>query len=492
MMAEIRKYIAVDLGAESGRVMLGSVSTDKLALEQVHRFSNGPIEENESLRWDFNRLFSEIKAGIAKAVKNERSQIWGIGIDSWGVDFGLLDSDGMLIENPYHYRDSRTDKIMEKAFEIMGKREIYEQTGLQFMQINTIYQLLAMRLTNSVSLAKAKNLIFIADLFAYFLSGKMYAEYTLASTSQLMDMRTGQWSREVFEKLELPIDIMPGIVRPGKVTGQLTGEIGRELLCGSIPIIAVGSHDTASAVAAVPAAGNRWAYLSSGTWALCGVEIPDAIINDKTFEYPFTNEGGVENTIRLLKNITGLWLVQECKRQWEREGIELSYSQITELAEKAKPFAGYIDPDYNGFMTPGDMPKRIEDFLSQSSQKATKDKGQLIRIILESLALRFREVLEKTEEVTGEKIETLHIVGGGIQNQLLCQFTASATGKKVITGPIEATASGNIMMQAIATGQIKTLADGREIIRKSFELKEYTPQDQKNWSKQYKKFKTKR
>ena len=485
-MAELKKYIAVDLGAESGRVMIGTVSTDKLVLEEIHRFNNGPIEENGSLRWDFYRLLGEIKAGISKAVKEAKTQVWGIGIDSWGVDFGLLDADGKLIENPYHYRDSQTNGMFEKAFERISKREIYENTGIQFMQFNSVYQLLAMRLANSLALAKSQNLIFIADLFSYFLCGKIFGEYTLASTSQFMDMRTGRWSKEVLGKLSLPIEIMPKVVEPGTIVGQLSAGIGEELGCGPIPVIATGSHDTALAVAAVPAAGEgKWAYLSSGTWSLMGVEVPQAIVNDKSFEYEFTNEGGVDKTIRLLKNIMGLWLIQESKRQWQREGTELSYGDITAMAEKARPFAGHIDVDHSEFLSPGDMPKRINEYLAQTGQETTDDKGQLIRIILESLALRYRGVTEAIEDVTGDAIEIMHIVGGGIQNELLCQFTANALGKKVITGPIEATASGNILMQAKATRQIKTLSEARKIVRNSFEVKEYQPQDAQVWEERY-------
>ncbi len=481
-----KQYIAVDFGAESGRVTLGSVSPDKLVLEEICRFSNNPIEKNGSLRWDFNRLLSELKTGIGKAVKQTNSDIAGIGVDSWGVDFGLIGADGKLIENPYHYRNSRTDGMMEKAFELMDKREIYENTGLQFMQINSVYQLLAMRMANSDVLAKAKNLIFIADLFAYYLCGQVYGEYCLASTSQLMDMKTGQWSKEIFDKLSLPIDIMPNIVQPGTIVGQLTNEIVNELGCEPIDVIAVGSHDTASAVAAVPAEDNNWAYLSSGTWSLMGVEVPKIIINNKTFEYEFANEGGVENTIRLLKNIMGLWLVQECKRQWQKEGVELSYAELTETAQKAEPFTAYIDPDCGEFFSPGDMPKRINDYLRQSGQKTINDKGQMVRTILESLAFKYRRVFEEIEDITGTSPDCLHIVGGGIQNELLCQFTANAIGKRVVAGPIEATASGNILIQAKATGQIKTLAEAREIVRNSFDLKEYQPEDSQLWEEQYK------
>jgi sugar (pentulose or hexulose) kinase len=486
-MSEVKQYIAVDLGAESGRVMLGSVWADKLALAEIHRFDNRPIGEAGSLRWDFKRLSSEIKTGISKAVKEAGGQVRGIGVDSWGVDFGLIDDAGELIENPYHYRDGRTDGMMEKAFELMGKREIYENTGLQFLQFNTVYQLLAMRLANSAALAKAKSLIFMADLFAYHLCGEVYAEYSLASTSQLMDMKTGQWSKEIFDKLSLPIGIMPDIMRPGTVVGQLTDRISSEPGCGSIPVIAIGSHDTASAVAAVPARGGNWAYLSSGTWSLIGVEVPEAIINDKSFEYSFTNEGGVENTLRLLKNIMGLWLVQECRRKWQQEGVGLSYAELTEMAREAAPFAGHIDPDRSEFLPPGDMPKRINNYLTETGRKAISDRSQMIRVILESLALKYRWAVERIEEITRATVDCLHIVGGGIQNELLCQFAANATGRMVVAGPTEATASGNILMQAKATGQIETLAEAREIVRNSFELKEYEPEETSLWDEQYKK-----
>jgi len=490
-MKQEKQYIGVDLGAESGRVMLGSVSKDRLVLEEIHRFSNGPIKEGGSLRWDFNRLLSEIKTGIGKAVKAANGNVSGIGVDSWGTDFGLIGADGKLLENPYHYRDSRTEGMMEEAFRLMDKCEIYENTGIQFMLFNNLYQLLSMRMTNSDVLAKAKHLIFTADLYSYYLCGRVYSEYTIASTSQMMDMRTGQWSKEIFDKLSLPIEIIPDIVRSGTVVGRLTEEAAKEIGCEPIDVIAVGSHDTASAVAAVPAGvgfpDNNWAYISSGTWSLMGVEVPEAIINDKTFEYQFTNEGGVENTIRLLKNIMGLWLVQQCRRQWQREGVDLSYREITDMAEKAEPFVARIDPDYSGFYSPDNMPKRINDYLTETGQKPIEDKGQMIRVILESLAFKYRSVMEAIEDVTKEPIEVLHIVGGGIQNELLCQFTANATGKKVITGPIEATASGNILMQAKATGQIKSLAEFREIVRNSFELKEYQPQNSRLWNQQYEK-----
>jgi sugar (pentulose or hexulose) kinase len=488
-MKQGRQYIAVDLGAESGRVMLGTVLDNKLSLKEAYRFSNGPIEEGLSLRWDFNKLFSEVKTGIVRAIKQSKGQVSGIGVDSWGVDYGLLGRDGRLIENPYHYRDSRTDGMPEKAFELMDKRDIYENSGVQLMKINTVYQLLSTRLTNPKVLAKAKKLLFIADLVSYFLCGRSYAEYSLASTSQLMDMRTGRWSKKIFEKLDLPMEIVPEVIKPGTVVGELKDELCREFGCEKISIIAVCSHDTGGAVAAAPAKAKHWAYLSSGTWSLMGIETPKAIINDKSLKYSFTNEGGIEDTIRFLKNIMGLWLVQECRRQWQREGVDLSYRQVTDMAEGAEAFVAHIDPDYSGFFSPGDMPKRINEYLTEIGRKPIDDKGLMIRVILESLALKYRFVMETIEDITKEPVEILHIVGGGIQNELLCQFTANATGKKVITGPIEAAAIGNILMQARATEQIKSLSELREIVRNSFELKEYQPKDIELWDKQYEKIK---
>ncbi|UCD53522.1 MAG: rhamnulokinase [Phycisphaerales bacterium] len=487
-MAEKSNYIAVDLGAESGRVMLGTIADGQLGLEQMHRFGNGPIEHQGSLRWDFGRLLTEIKTGIGKAVREADGKVLGIGVDTWGVDFGLLGADGQLIEAPYHYRDGRTNGMMDQAFALMPKRDIYQNTGIQFMQLNSLYQLLAMRQAHSEVLAKAEKLIFMADLFSYFLCGQAFGEYTLASTSQMMDMTTGQWSAPIFEKLGLPMNIMPPIVMPGTVVGELTDAVAQEIGCGKIPVIAVGSHDTASAVLGVPGGGGHWAYLSSGTWSLMGVELPQAIVDDKSFKYEFTNEGGVENTIRLLKNIMGLWLVQECKRQWQREGQDLSYGQLTDMAAKAEPFFGHVECDCSDFLAPGDMPSRINKHLTETGQESTDDKGQMVRLVLESLALKYRSTVAAIEDITGQSIDVLHIVGGGIQNELLCQFAANAIGKKVVTGPIEATASGNILMQAKAAGQIQSIAEAREVVRNSFDLKEYQAQDSTLWAQKYEQY----
>ena len=486
-MADAKRYIAVDLGAESGRVMLGRLAAGRLELTEVQRFPTGAVEEKGSLRWDFERLLGHIMVGIGKAAAEAGGPVSGIGVDSWGVDFGLLDEGGRLIERPYHYRDRRTDGMLEAAFERMPKREIYEQTGIQFMQINTAYQLLAMRLSGAEALKRAKHLVMIADLVAHHLCGQVYCDYGLGSTSQLMDMRRGQWSEVLFEKLDLPWEIMPEVVPSGRVMGKLKRQIAAELGCEQIPVITVGSHDTACAVAAAPApaGSDRWAYISSGTWSLVGAEVGAAIINDKTYEHQFTNEGGVDGTIRLLKNSTGLWLVQECRRQWQMEGREYSYGELARLAGAARPFAATIDPNAQAFLAPSAMADTVNAQLAATEQQEIGEPGQLVRVILESLALNYREILERLEDITGETLEVVHVVGGGIQNELLCQFTAEATGKRVVAGPVEATASGNVLMQARADGQLNSLAELREVVRNSFELRTYEPTEAGKWQEQY-------
>ena len=474
-------YAAVDLGASSGRVMLATLEAGRISIQEVHRFENGPIEERGSLRWDFQRLFEQVKEGIRKALRTE-PKLKSIGVDTWGVDFGLLDEAGNLLENPYHYRDRRTEGMVEKAAEILPKKEIYFHSGIQFMPINSLYQLLAYREQSSDVFEKARRLLFMPNLVMYFLTGQGDAEYTIASTSQLMNMKTGRWSQRILEAFDLPAALLPEIVQPGTHAGVLKKSLQQAWGCGPIPVIAVGTHDTASAVAAVPATtGRPWAYLSSGTWSLMGVEIPEAIIDERTFELSFTNEGGVENTIRLLKNIMGLWLVQECRRQWALQGESLSFAELTKMASAARPFTASVDPDDIRFLAPQDMPAAVQQYLSSTGQRSIEDKGQMIRVILESLAARYRQVLDCLEELTGQSVEVLHLVGGGTQNELLNQLTADATNRRVLAGPVEATVLGNVLMQAKAGGQIHSLAEGREIIGRSFEIQEYLPKDADRW-----------
>jgi len=480
-MSRMHHYIAIDLGAESGRVMLATLKDGQIKLRQMHRFANGPVDENGTLRWDFQSLMDQICRGIEKTLAVEKD-IQSIAIDTWGVDYGLLDEKGLLLENPYHYRDSRNNGMMELACKTMPHEVIYENTGIQFLPFNTLFQLIACKQHSPELLEKAKTLLFMPNLIMYYLCGEICAEYTIASTSQMMNMATGQWSREILDAFDLPGDILPQIVPPGSKAGILKSQLTQKWNCDPIPVISVGTHDSASAVAAVPAkAQTKWGYLSSGTWSLMGIETLSPVINQAAEKLNFTNEGGVGNTIRLLKNIMGLWLVQESRRYWADKGTELDYSQITEMASNSEPFQGRIDPDYKSFLSPGKMPEKINAYLLSTGQAQIDDKGQLIRVILESLAVRYCQVINTLEQLCGNKIDVLHIVGGGCQNNLLNQFTANATGKKVVAGPIEATVLGNVLVQAITAGAIDSLTQGRNIIAESFDLKEFEPQETAAW-----------
>ncbi len=479
-MSDTRHYIAVDLGAESGRVMLVGVTDAALTLQEVRRFPNGPQTLNGALHWDFDRLMNEIKAGIKEAAALQ-PQIQSIGVDTWGVDYGLIDKNGRLIEAPYHYRNSRNE-VMDQAFETMPRETIYNHTGIQFMPINSLYQLIACKAQRPELLAAADKLLFIANLIMFELTGDISADYTLASTSQMLDMNTGQWSEALMDAFKLPRSILPTLKMPGEAAGTLRPALARELGCPEIPVVTVGTHDTASAVAAVPVTHDRnWAYLSSGTWSLMGIEVAAPIINETTCALSCTNEGGVCNTIRLLTNIMGLWLVQECKRHWAEAGDDLDYAQITAKAAAAQPFQGALDVDYHEFLAPGDMPAKINRHLAATGQKTVSDQGQTIRIVLESLALRYDKVIRNLESVS-KPIDVLHIVGGGTQNELLNQLTANATGKTVITGPIEATVMGNVLIQALAAGQIESLKAGRKLVADSFDTRTCTPQNQEAWT----------
>lgn len=482
-MAHKTNYIAVDLGAESGRVMLATLEHERFSIRQMHRFANGPVNEGGSLRWDVDALMREITFGV-KAAASEAGTVAGLGLDTWGVDFGLMDANGQLLEKPYHYRDGRTDGMIDEAGRLAGSKwEVYANSGIQFMPFNTLYQLMGCQRQTPQSQAAAKQLLFMPNLLMTLLGARPCAEYTIASTSQMMDMHTGQWSKTLMEKLNLPLHLLPEVVTPGQKIGQLKSDIAVNKDGSAIPIIAVGTHDTASAVAAVPATGRQpWAYLSSGTWSLMGIESPKPVIDNKTFAYALTNEGGVENTIRLLKNIMGLWIVQECRRHWKTEGQSLDYATIAQLATTAKPFTAWIDPDDMTFFAPGQMPDKINAFLTQTGQSPIYDKGQMVRIVLESLAVRYRQVIGMLEDVSDKTIQTLHIIGGGSQNELLNQLAADATGKTVVTGPIEATVLGSVLMQAIACGQIGSLEHGRQIVAASVETQTYSPRPDSRWT----------
>ncbi len=491
-MTKTANFLALDLGAESGRAVAGCFDGERLSLKEIHRFANGPVRVHNTLHWNALSLFTEMKQGLAKAVNEHELEILSCGVDTWGVDFGLLDRAGNLIGNPYHYRDSRTDGMVEKACEIVPREEIFAQTGLQFMQLNTLFQLLAMAQQPSPLLDIAADLLFMPDLFHYWFTGQKINEFTIASTSQCYNMQQRQWAIPLLEKLGLPTRLFREVIQPGSKLGPLLPSIAEEIgVKPGLEVIATGSHDTQNAVAAVPVAeadSDRFAYLSSGTWSLLGVESAEPIINEQSLAYNFTNEGGVQNTICLMKNIMGLWLVQESRRTWSQQGEELSYDELTNLAREAAPFAALVDPDDASFLAPGDMPARIRDFCERTHQQPPDSNGAIVRCALESLALKYRWVIEKIEEMTGQMLEVIHIVGGGSQNQLLNHFTADATGCRVVAGPVETTAIGNILLQMLAMGEIGSLNEGREIVRRSFPVQSYEPAGGEAWSDAYRRF----
>ncbi len=460
-------HLAVDLGAESGRIMLARIDARRIALREVHRFDNRPVERQGVLRWDFARLLDEIKTGLARAVRQEEN-IASLGVDTWGVDYGLLDRDGRLLEAPVHYRDGRTRNILDAAYRIMDPRALYNATGIQLMPINTLFQLFACRTQTPEMLARADKLLFMPDLIVYCLTGVMQAEATIASTSQMMDMRTRAWSEPVLEAFGIPRRLLPDIVPPGRIAGKIKPDLAAALGCAPFDVVAVGGHDTASAVAGVPARDDaRWAFLSSGTWSLIGQELPEPIIDDSSYGAQLANEGGLNRTIRLLKNIAGLWLVQQCRQIWANQGESYSYAQLTEMAATSDAPAT-IDVDHPSFAEPGAMPEKIVRQLQAKGVPAINDKGRIVRVVLESLAQRYAETLSSIETVTGRQADVLHIVGGGIKNTLLNRLTAAATGKRVLAGPAEATVLGNVLAQAMALGRLDSMDSGRALVAESF------------------------
>jgi rhamnulokinase len=482
-------YLAFDLGAESGRAMVGQFDGNALSLSTVHRFGNGPVRVLGSLYWDVLRLFDEIMQGLSAYRKQVSRQVEGIGLDTWGVDFALLGRHDTLMGNPHHYRDPRTEGMYEAAFARIPRQKVFERTGIQFMQINTLFQLLSMKLKGDPTLEQAQTLLMIPDLLNFWLTGIKASEFSIATTSQCYDPRQGDWSGALLQSLDLPTHIFQQVIPSGTVIGPLLPEVAESVgLEGDELVIAPACHDTGSAVAAVPATGSDFVYLSSGTWSLMGVEIDAPIITEDSLNFNFTNEGGVCGTYRLLKNIMGLWLVQECRRTWAQEGQELSYNELTELAAQAPAFGPLVEPDSHDFLLPGDMPARIAQFCARTGQAVPQSKGEIVRCALESLALKYRWVLEKLEIMLGRPLGTIHIVGGGSQNTLLCQFAADATGHAVMAGPIEATAAGNILMQMLARGRISSLAQGREVIRNSFETISYEPRPHEGWAEAYQRF----
>jgi rhamnulokinase len=480
--------LAFDYGASSGRAIVGEYDGYLLKLGEVHRFANEPVMANGTLYWDILRLYHEMKQGIGKCVKSGFTDIASIGIDTWGVDFGLLDSAGRLLGNPVHYRDTFTEGMMEEAFGIISRKELYERTGIQLMEINTLFQLLAMKRKTIANLDKADTLLFIPDLLRYFLTGEKSTEYTIASTSQMLDAKSGGWAYEMLERFGIPVNMLSRIVNAGTMSGRLSEAVSAELGTARIPVAAVAEHDTASAVISVPALGDGYAYLSSGTWSLLGVETPSPVINDPTFRLNYTNEGGFGRNTRLLKNIMGLWLYQECKKEWDRAGGNDSFDVLEAGAAVAAPFTALIDPDDISFLRPGHMTDKIREYCLKTGQKPPETKPETVRCILESLALKYRMAIEGLEEILGYRLTVLHIVGGGCKNTVLSQFTANAIGRPVFAGPIEATAVGNLITQLLALGEVRNLQEGRELVRRSFTVTEYLPTGTAQWDEAYGKF----
>jgi rhamnulokinase len=469
------RYVAVDLGAESGRVIVG----DLASIEVVHRFSNQPVRVGDSLFWDLLAMYSEIKAGLREAFRRHPQGIRGIGLDTWGVDYGLLDGQDELIGNLYHYRDRRTDGIPERLHQVVPRRQVFDRTGVQYMQLNTIYQLYAHREAKPGLVGQARTLLTLPNLLNYWLTGVAVNEYSHVTTTQLYDPRHRDWAWELIDALGFERRWFGRIVMPGTVLGPLLPHVAEEVGAGpDTQVIAPATHDTGSAAAAVPVLkeGDH-AFLSSGTWSLLGVEIPEPIIDDNAYRYNFTNEGAADGGIRFLKNIIGLWIVQECKRAWDREGSAHSYSELAELAETSGPAGFTVDVNDPRFLKPGliddSMPDRIRAYCMESGQPAPNQPGAVVRGILESLATLYARTIGELEETTGRRIRELYIIGGGSQNQLLCRLTARAAGIPTFAGPVEATALGNILVQALSLGRLSTLAEGRELIRRSHPIVEY-------------------
>ncbi|HKP53959.1 MAG TPA: rhamnulokinase family protein [Chloroflexia bacterium] len=488
-MSQAASFLAIDIGASSGRVMLGRWDGQRFELRELHRFPNGSVQVMGHLHWDVLRIWHEVKAGIAKYAAQHDEPPAGIGIDTWAVDFALLDDAGRLLGNPYHYRDRRTEGMPEEVDRRVSPQQLFAQTGIQRLPINTLYQLASMGQGRDRQLDMAETLLLIPDLFHYWMTGQTVAEYTNATTTQFYDMREQQWATDLLEVLDLPTRILPPVVAPGTILGELLPEVRDEVgLSYPVEVIASASHDTASAVAAIPGLDERSLYISSGTWSLVGVEIAQPILSNRARELNFTNEGGVGGTIRFLKNIGGLWLLQECRRQWQREGQTYTWPALVALAQQATPLRSVVDPDSGEFLNPNDMRAAIQAYCGRTGQPEPTSIGEIVRCCLESLALKYRWVLAALEEMTGPRIDTIRIVGGGSQNGLLCQLTADACGREVVAGPVEATALGNVLVQAVASGHLPDIAAGRRTVAASVQQATFEPRASGDWDAAYRNF----
>ena len=478
--------LGFDFGASSGRAMLGTLSDGRLEIREIHRFSNDPVMFCDRFVWDLPRLFYEMKQALLK-ISHMDVKVDAIGIDTWGVDYGLLDKNGRLLGLPVHYRDKRTEGMREKVRQVIPDDKLFARTGLGYNSFNTIYQLYAMRQEGDPTLDMAHDLLFMPDLLAWLLTGQKGTEYTIASTSQMLDPYTRDWDRALLEDLGIPTRMLGEVKLPGTVRGTLLPDLARECGVDRIPVIAVGGHDTASAVAAVPAQDADFAYLSSGTWSLLGAEIPEPLCEESVRRANYTNEGGVDGSIRLLRNIMGLWIIQECKREWDRRSDAVDFGQLVQMAMKAPAFKAVIDVDDPCFLPPGDMPARIQEYCRKSGQPVPQGRGEISRVIYEGLALKYRWAIERLEkDMLKKPIRSLNIVGGGSKNALLNRFTAEAIQRPVLAGPGEGTVIGNLLMQAVALGEIEDIRALRRVVEASFPTEQFLPEtDGKAWDEAY-------
>ncbi len=478
-------WLAFDLGAESGRVALGRLEADRLLLKEIHRFPNRPVQLGDCLHWDVLSLWEEMKHGLVLAAREAGDALWSLGVDTWGVDFGLLDAQNQLLGNPFHYRDRRTEGILEKVSHKLSPEEVYRQTGIQLMPLNSLYQLAAMVGSSSPQLAAAETFLNMPDLFNFWFTGVKASEYTIAATTQCVCPASGQWAWDLLERLEIPTRLFGSIVAAGTVLGKTRQDVLEEAGLARLNVVAVASHDTQSAIVAIPAEMDDFLYLSSGTWSLMGMEIDHPLINEECQRAGLSNEGGYGGKFCLLKNITGLWLLQECRREWARTGLEYTYADLTQLAASAPPLKSFINPNDPVFLSHRTMSNRIQSYCRSTCQPVPDQPGEFVRCILESLALEYRLCAEQIARITGRLCPVIHVVGGGSRNKLLNQWTANATGMKVIAGPVEATALGNLLVQAIASGHVASLAEGRRLIRRSVETHEFEPADAAVWEMAY-------
>ena len=485
-MKKTYRLLSFDFGASSGRAVLGTFDGETLQLQEIHRFQNDPVTVNGTMYWDILRLFFEVKQALVQS--KAYGALDGIGVDTWGVDFGLLDADGRLLENPVHYRDARTAGMLEKAFKYLQKSEFYSITGNQFMEINTAFQLLSLRENRPALLDRAETLLLMPDLFNYLLTGKKCTEYSIASTTQLLDAKQRVWSKRVLSALELPERLFTEIVPTATKVGALQPDLCEELGLTPAEVIAVAGHDTQCAMASVPTDKEDFLFLSCGTWSLLGTELSAPMINSAAEACNVTNEGGYAGKASFLKNIIGLWLIQETRRQWQKEGENLSFAEMETLARAATPYRFFIDPDAPEFVPAGNIPRRVQEYCRKTGQPVPETKGEILRCIYDSLSLKYRYAVGQIETCTEKQYATLHIVGGGVKDTLLCQLTADALGKPVVAGPVEATVYGNLVLQLLALGAVKDLKEAREIVRRSDKVNTFTPNADAQVENAYKTF----